>query len=190
MKNHLETFLSSLLFLSVTACSTTQNRLSFNEDKDVIGAVFAQLCNQSKRDGYYFVPLETSIVDPSFAPNDIEISMRQSLIDRNRTHAPLPNVDACDGLRRIDAKELDSYLGDSRKEGVPERWMEFYEKNEGLEGVLSLSLPGYSSQGDLAIVQVSSSCGWLCGGGSFWLVKKASGKWRVDTSKKIPGWQS
>lgn len=96
-------------------------------------------------------------------------------------------VVACEGLRRIDAKELNSSLGGSRKEGLPERWAEFYEKHEGLKGVMSLSLPGYSSKYDLAVVQISSACGWLCGGDSFWIAKKVSGKWQVDIDTRIPG---
>lgn len=160
-----------------------------SDDQQVISAVVNRLCDQ-KGAGYYFLSSSSATVAPYFTPEGVDESARRSLLDRNNNSEPLPVVDVCDGLKRMDQKEIDSYLETRGKGSLPERWMAFYEKFPDAKGVMYLSLPGYSTQGDIAVVQVSGVCGWLCGGGSFWILQRVSGHWQVDKNKTVQGWTS
>jgi hypothetical protein len=91
-------------------------------------------------------------------------------------------------LKRLDARKIDAYLEAPGKGDLEERWAAFYKKYPDINGIMTFSLPGYSAQGDVAIVQVSGSCGSLCGNGFFWILRRESGHWRVD--KAVQGWTS
>jgi hypothetical protein len=80
---------------------------------------------------------------------------------------------------------IDNYLAPG-KGGTPERWIAFYDKFPDAEGGMYLSLPGYSKRRDAAIVQVAGACGWLCGSGFFWILRKESDHWQVE--KSVQGW--
>jgi hypothetical protein len=76
--------------------------------------------------------------------------------------------------RLIKHEELDSYFR-KRHDG----WKEFYKEHPHAGGYWQLSLPGYSSADDEALVYVSHGCGWLCGTGHLYLLRKQAGKWEV-----------
>jgi hypothetical protein len=182
-----ETMLALVVALSLpTACAT---RLELhNMDRDVISAVVRQMCKQ-KMSGYVVLSSATATVNPAFTPESLDDSARRSLLERNKVSVALPDIDTCESLRLVDGEEIEHYLGVPGSD-FRDRWVAFYEKFADASGVMSLSLPGYSKEGDIAVVQIASSCGETCGGGSFWVLRKVSGQWSVEFGKVVEGWQS
>jgi hypothetical protein len=121
-------------------------------------------------------------------PTDIDESAQESLFARNQERIQLPKLDTCDNLNRTDAREIDKYLENRSLGGMPERWMAFYKKYPNVESITWLSVPGYSADGNLAIVQVSGACDSLCGNGFFWILRKTTEQWQIERS--IEGWSS
>jgi len=64
-------------------------------------------------------------------------------------------------------------------DGTRAGWDGFYQAFPGSSGILSLSLPGYSTNGNLAVVQVAYACGPLCGAGFYWVLEYVHGQWVV-----------
>jgi hypothetical protein len=58
-------------------------------------------------------------------------------------------------------------------------WDEFYKRYPDSGGVLMVSAVGFNQKKTLAIVYTWSSCNNLCGNGSFALLKKVDGKWKL-----------
>jgi hypothetical protein len=63
------------------------------------------------------------------------------------------------------------------KEKGPAGWKDFYKKYPNSGGSIELSAVGFNSDKTLALVYVGHSCGGLCGGGTYHLLKKTDGKW-------------
>lgn len=158
----------------------------YDVDRDVVSSVVRQMCKQPTS-GYVVLSSATSAVSPTFTPTSIDESARRSLLERNKRSVALPPVDSCSSMRLVDGDEINRYLELSNLD-IHERWVAFYKEFKDASGVMTISLPGYSTEGDLAIVQIAGSCGETCGGGSFWVLRKTSGRWQVDVV--VPGWQS
>ncbi len=58
-------------------------------------------------------------------------------------------------------------------------WQVFYKQYPNAGGYWTFSRPGYSSEGDEALLYVGHHCGWLCGTGHLYLLRKQDGEWRV-----------
>lgn len=160
-----------------------------DDDFQVIAIVVKQLCQQ-KTHGYYVLSSATSVVDPFVTSRISKEPGQESLMERNKDSAPLPLVESCASLRIVDKAEIDRYMEipiESRPMGF-DAWSAFYAGFKGAQGLLTLSLPGYSTQRDIAIVQVAGACGELCGNGSFWILRKVSGRWQFE--KSVQGWIS
>ena len=171
------------LLMATTSCATTRDTIG--EDRQVLSAVVARLCN-NRSTGYGLLSSRTGTVDADFVPKTFDDSARQSLLSRNSRSRDLPEVNTCEKLWRTDEREIDSYLENSNYGGLPERWIAFYKRFMDAKGVTWLSLPGYSANHDVAVVQVAGACDYLCGSSFFWILKKVSGRWQVDSSLAGP----
>jgi hypothetical protein len=185
MKNKTVMTLVAGALFSTSSCATSR-RVEGN-DRQVITTVIQKMCDK-KDHGYVVLSSNTGAVNRNFVLDGLDATARESLIDRNQKPTNLPMLEACSGFKFVDGKVVDSYLESPEKGGMPERWMAFYAQFPDAEGVMYLSLPGYSKHGDVAIVQVASACGWLCGSGFFWILRKESDRWQVE--KTIQAWQS
>ena len=58
-------------------------------------------------------------------------------------------------------------------------WEKFYKQHPKAAGYWDFSLSGHNSAGDEALVYVGHHCGWLCGTGHLYLLKKQDGNWKV-----------
>ena len=186
MKTWTNAIVSLAIFLTIASCATRKDIHSY--DTQVINAVVNQLCKQMGS-GYYVLPLSSTVVDPAFTPRNFENgAIWQSLLDRNQRSVALPEVGDCDGLKVANQDEIDLYLK-QKKSPQPGcyRWCAFYRRFIDAQGIMSLSLPGYSNQGDFAVVQVSAACGQVCGSTSFWVLRRISGRWQLDPSKSVQG---
>lgn len=167
------------------SCATT---VISGDDQQVISAVIGRLCEQNKSSGYYVLSSSSESVDPAFTPKGFDESARTSLLKRNRGSEVLPLFRSCDDLRRVDQLQLDADLRRATRDGVlaGNQWSAFYAKFPDSKGVIRLSLPDYSDLGDIAIVQVSVTCGDVCGSVFFWVLRRASDRWEVDRSVPSP----
>jgi hypothetical protein len=188
MKILTHTFVA-LSFLTASSCMV-KNDIQ-RDDTQVLTLVANQLCSQSKQ-GYYVLSGSSAVVSPTLTPNAFDASARRSLLTRNAQSTSLPFASVCANLKRVNAAEIDHYL-ERPKNDRPigyDRWSAFYDRFADAQGVMRLSLPGYSVQGDLAIVEVSAACGETCGSGFFWILRKAAGHWKLDLQSSIQGWTS
>ena len=56
-------------------------------------------------------------------------------------------------------------------------WKDFYDKYPNSGGSIHMSAVGFNADKKLALVYMGHSCGGLCGGGSYHLMKKLADKW-------------
>ena len=59
----------------------------------------------------------------------------------------------------------------------PGGWADFYKRFPGSGGYVEMSAVGFNSDKTLALLYAGHSCGGLCGGGAYHLLKKVDGKW-------------
>jgi hypothetical protein len=64
-------------------------------------------------------------------------------------------------------------------------WEEFNQLYPKSQGIMSLSQIGFNPSKTQALVYVGNVCGGRCGIGDFFLLRKESGKWRVQTQLNI-----
>lgn len=67
----------------------------------------------------------------------------------------------------------------SRDRRALDFWTIFYERYPHSTGILAVSRVGFNSTKEQAFVYVRDACGSLCGGGSYYLLSKTSGRWRI-----------
>jgi hypothetical protein len=67
-------------------------------------------------------------------------------------------------------------------------WTGFYKKYPQTNGMISLSLPGYASDRNTALVYITWRSGGLAGAGLLILLERKTGQWSVKET--ITGWQS
>jgi hypothetical protein len=63
----------------------------------------------------------------------------------------------------------------------PGGWEEFNQLYPKSQGIMSLSRVGFNPSKTQALAYVGNECGGLCGIGNFFLLRKESGKWRIQT---------
>lgn len=67
-------------------------------------------------------------------------------------------------------------------------WVAFYKKYPNSPGLIKLSKVGFDPEMKHAFIYVAITCGGTCGGGSYRLLTKEDGTWKV--TRKIPIWVS
>ena len=70
------------------------------------------------------------------------------------------------------------------KEKGPGGWPDFYKRFPDSNGYAYVSAVGFNDDKTLALVYAGHSCGGLCGGGSYYFMKKVDGRW---TEVNFPG---
>ena len=64
-------------------------------------------------------------------------------------------------------------------------WLRFSQRFPNSSSLLSFSNVGFNDQHDQALVYVTRTCGGLCGGGGYVLLKKVNGKWEIQNEQTI-----
>ena len=67
-------------------------------------------------------------------------------------------------------------------------WHDFYKKYPGSQGYMGLSRIGFSPDGNQALFYVTNSCGGKCGSGTYVVMEKSEGQWKLV--KEILIWVS
>lgn len=161
------------------------------EDTAVLQAALTSLC-QSKN-GYVLLSLTTAGPRPADDMGDADQSGAYSDLERrNEAAALLPEDLACQGAKLIREQEIQRFFDHesnlANKVSLDEAWKKFYESFPGTTGWTSVSLPGYSPDGEIAIVYMAHYCGTLCGGGTYVYLRRINGKWKMLVA--FPGWVS
>jgi hypothetical protein len=56
-------------------------------------------------------------------------------------------------------------------------WKAFYDKYPNSDGYLDMSAVAFSPDRTIALVYLGHHCGWLCGDGTYHIMRKEDGKW-------------
>ena len=64
-------------------------------------------------------------------------------------------------------------------------WESFYRRYPHSSGLVFFSKVGFNDRHDQAFVYVATSCGGLCGGGDYVLLKKVNGEWIVSKEENL-----
>jgi len=67
-------------------------------------------------------------------------------------------------------------------------WPAYYKQYPGSNGILTWSRAGFNADGTQALFYFANHCGELCGGGSYVVMEKRSGRWVIE--KEIEMWIS
>ena len=73
----------------------------------------------------------------------------------------------------VPSETIDSFF----KSKGPGGWTGFYKRFPNSGGYVEMSAVGFNSDKTLALMYAGHSCGGLCGGGAYHLLKKVDGKW-------------
>jgi len=147
------------------------------EDLAVLRAVLAPECGRSDP-GYHLLSTRAASVDMS-----------------DQVPSDWPEADALTAQLRARAESRGSWSGVRicpkvlvRRDGDIERlienapnldagWKKFYSAYPGARGVIRVSLPAYSGDGNRAVVFTGEGCGSLCGSGDVIELEKKDGVW-------------
>lgn len=184
------TLFVATMWIAATAHAFTPTQ----QDSNVLVAVVQGLCRGNVkvygRNKYVVLSSESSKVDASDveALNGTDKALVKSLANRNRTSRELPRIKLCPYVKRFSSQKLSYLFSKQCKDFNKCYWKGFYQRYPEATGITYVSLPGYSDNGQTAIVLVVGTCDWQCGNASYWVLKKINGKWVFD--KSIGGWIS
>jgi hypothetical protein len=172
-----------IAFILVAFGAGAQSSPAPREDSAVLSAVTHKLCDLAKANsasGYDVLPNtnEGATSDIWPGPGSLDQYAAHSLAKRNSTTHSLPSMYLCTSIRLVPAAWLHDFRG----------WAWFHAAFPGSASVLRLSLPGYSRNGNVAVVLVSTTSGPLASGGNYWILQKVHGKWVVV--KQLLAWVS
>lgn len=161
------------------------------EDTAVLRVALISLCQTKK--GYIVLSSTTIAPRPEDDMGDADESGAFSDLERrNGSAALLPEGLACKGAKLVRTQEIqrsfDQQSNVANKMSLDDAWKNFYKSFPGATGWTSVSLPGYSPDGEIAVVYMAHYCGTLCGGGSYVYLRRVKGKWKVLV--EFPGWVS
>jgi hypothetical protein len=165
----------------VASCAGAQSTSEQSEDSSVLSAVTHKICDLAKANstsGYDVLPNTNEGATTDVWPGSLDQHAAHSLAERNSTTQSLPSMYLCSSIRLVPAAWLQNFRG----------WAWFHAAFPGSASVLRLSLPGYSRNGDRAVVLVSTTSGALASGGFYWVLQKVHDKWVVV--KQLPAWVS
>jgi hypothetical protein len=161
------------------------------EDAAVLRAALSSQCQAE--DGY--VLLSSTTVAPRGSDDLESIDESGAFADlkrRSGSAASLPESLECKGVRLHREQEIqrifDGQSMAAGKASLDEAWKKLYESYPGATGWTSVSLPGYSPDGEIAVVYVAHHCGSLCGQGLYVYMRRAKDQWKPLI--RFPVWVS
>ena len=162
----------------------------FSEDDAVLSAVLRKACSNSGQK----VVLSSTPADPaddSVERTGLYLEARAAMLRRSPKYfgesehvqgdsIRLPNN--CPGLMLASDAEIDSALSGEIRGPTYQDWGSFKARFPGATAVLRVSLPGYSRDGNYAVVYSSASCGRLCGSGFSITLRRTRDGWVIVDS--------
>lgn len=161
------------------------------EDAAVLRAVLNTQCQA--KDGY--VLLSSQTVGPRETDDMGELDDSGAFADmkrRNSSAVSLPDNLTCKGARLHREQDIKRAFDQESLGGgnvaLDEAWKKLFESFPGATGWTSVSVPGYSPEGDIAVVYVAHHCGSLCGQGSYLYLHRVNDQWKILV--RFPIWVS
>src|SRR5262249_16099086 len=97
--------------------------------------------------------------------------------DRNKSQSELhDSFDVTGKVLLVDKQEIDEIFHDQDLGGG---WEGFYKRFPDSGGFITLSRVGFNPEQSQALVLVSHYCGGLCASGTYILLQKEDGKWKI-----------
>jgi len=147
------------------------------EDVAVLRAALAPECERSGT-GYHLLSTKPAGVDsddhvPADWPEAKELD--EKLRARAETPGSWSGIRVCPKVLVRREGDIDRLI-DSAPD-LDRGWKNFYDVYRGAHGVLYISLPAYSADGNRAVIVYGSGCGSLCGYGQVIELEKKDGTW-------------
>lgn len=180
-----------LMLPCLTAHAGPTTQVAQQEDALVLRAALKSQCEA--KDGY--VLLSTTLVAPVEAYDmggADESGAFADLKRRTGSAVRLPEDFTCKGVRLHREKDIQRFFDHessaANQASLDESWKKLYKSFPEATGWTSVSLPGYSPDGDIAVVYVAHHCGTLCGMGTYVYLRRARDGWEVLV--RVPVWVS
>jgi hypothetical protein len=182
------TAIGLLTLLINTSCTTTSRPAAATSafDRDVLAAVLKSSCEL--RDGKYTLLSSETQPAPSRIPK-VPRRYREAvraLAERNESPGKVPIDLECEGVKIKAASELDSIFSGDRF--IEDKWGDFFRNFPRAREIMRVTLPGYSADGNSAVVYISGARGSLAGGGGLCLLERKGAEWRLV--RTVPLWVS
>jgi hypothetical protein len=151
------------------------------EDSAVLEALLTTSC-ETASGGYWVISREANSADrvPDRVASAVSAAASHA-IDRSARSPLLPFVE-CPGLRWESMADIDAARRAStsapRLEPPNPGWEGFYARYPRAQGIIRVSLPGYSADGTVAAVFFSASAGSLASASSWRELRKVQGVWQ------------
>ena len=140
--------------------------------------VLAERTRASKA-GHEFVVAESTLVSDWIVGSNASQEVR-SLADAAsvRSDVPwlLPDLVWPPSFHRVSSTEL-SRLFKGRAS-----WRRFFSRYPKAAGVVRFGVPAINASADRAVLGLSFACGFLCGGGELFVLRRSNGEWMVEES--------
>jgi len=106
----------------------------------------------------------------------------RSYNSRNNAEMELANkFDFTAWVALVDEKEIDEIF---RRPDLENNWKAFYQKYPDSGGFIRLSRVGFDATDKQALIFVSQHCGVLCASGTYYLLVKENGEWKVKKERQ------
>ena len=177
------TVLTAVVLVAVSAIAAGD---SSDDDAAVLKAVLARDCEGQ----YLLVEAESArpFGSDSRIIRRIPRSTRESFKSRNQVSQHLPLRDVCLGASVVSRLEVEAAFKppeDSRAWDLDSGWRTLFQSFPGSTSLVSMSFPGYSNDGDVAVVYLSIGRGSLAGNGSLVVLKRKHRQWLVVARKSL-----
>ena len=110
----------------------------------------------------------------------IDQGAAKSLVSRNQNSPVLPAFPLCSAVALASPEDISIAKRRMQSVGCPGDNCEPQGASDR-KGILYLSVPGYSNNAELAVVEVSYLCGSVCGWSGLMVFRRANGEWIFDS---------
>jgi hypothetical protein len=132
----------------------------------------------------YLIFDETTVVlarDIGVAGRNVPQQLIEELLEKNTIPQSIANYSVPNPHQLSSAKMLGPILKPVPARGHGYDFDALHARFRDVDGVLELSVPAYSRDGNTALLYFWTGCGMLCATGYLCLLEKSSGQWHVVT---------
>ena len=176
--------LATVVFLALIAFTAGSRADSIAvgaaQDRDVLQTIARELCRNTKF-GFKILDRRVLSTDSRQKSVDVESNALRDLFARNGESEALPAGVGCSRLRAIDAAHIErAFNPPGLPERVPADWDRFLTEFPMAQGIVRMSLPGFSDDRKIAVVLVSVSRGYYGDVGVIWQLGLKKEGWLVE----------
>jgi hypothetical protein len=170
-----------LATISSSSCVTADaaSKDLMERDISVLTVVLQQRACQREDQKYQIVSDRPARATTTSVPQAWHSSaaLNQELARRSKESTRWTHVDICSAVKIVEGSRIEAILaGDNR---IPVGWDSFESAFPGAAGLIEVSLPAFTSDGNRAVVYLDTKCGVLCGAGFYIELKRTDEGWQV-----------